>query len=88
MNCTRFVTGSLAAFAIAALSHRRGRHREAGTEVPARELSVDAPSVCYLSVRPRIDAGWPGSASERPVFTSRSPSTRRIEMSLSMKLPT
>ena len=39
-------------------------------------------------VRPRIDAGWPGSCSDLPVFTIWSPSTLRIETSWSMKLPT
>ena len=32
----------------------------------------------------RIAAGWPGSVSDLPVLTRRSPSTRRIEMSWSI----
>ena len=39
-------------------------------------------------VRPRIDAGWPGSFSFFPVSVIFVPSTRRIDTSRSVKLPT
>src|SRR6266487_2194078 len=55
-----------------------------------REINAARGRIYWL--RPRIDAGWPGSLRDFPVLTTRSPflvsSTLRMDTSLSMKLPT
>ncbi len=45
-------------------------------------------SATPYGLRPRIEAGWPGSFSVLPVLTTLVPSTFRIDTSLSRKLPT
>lgn len=79
---------------------RGADHSEPGPALAAELLSrgvlVLAPEALHPRVPgkaaylagPRIDAGCPGSRRRLPMSMSRVPSTRRIDTSLFMKLPT